>query len=31
MTLSTNEQNTKAMVNQIVDLIDNMNGLHGFN
>ncbi|MDQ6569888.1 MAG: shikimate kinase AroK, partial [Haemophilus parainfluenzae] len=25
----TDEQNAKVMVNQIVDLIDNLNGLNG--
>ena len=29
ITLPTDEQNAKVMVNQIVDLIDNMNGLNG--
>lgn len=29
ITLPTDEQNAKIMVNQIVDLIDNMNGLNG--
>ena len=29
ITLPTDEQNAKVMVNQIVDLIDNMNGLSG--
>ena len=29
ITLSTDEQNAKVMVNQIVDLIDNLNGLNG--
>jgi len=27
--LPTDEQNAKVMVNQIVDLIDNLNGLNG--
>ena len=29
ITLPTDEQNAKVMVNQIVDLIDNLNGLNG--
>ncbi len=29
ITLPTDEQNAKVMVNQIVELIDNMNGLNG--
>lgn len=29
ITLPTDEQNAKVMVNQIVDLIDNMTGLNG--
>ena len=29
ITLPTDEQNAKVMVNQIVDLLDNMNGLNG--
>ncbi len=28
ITLPTDEQNAKVMVNQIVDLIDNLNGLN---
>ncbi len=29
ITLPTDDQNAKVMVNQIIDLIDNMNGLNG--